>query len=129
MQKGSGLPLDKGETNRKVESTFRPVSALNTFSMIFTKFLKQQMTQRLDNKLSISIAAYSRAYSNQLFLTPSIEDWMFSHDNDYLVGAFLIYLSKAFDGIPHDLFIAKLHAYGFNEDAPVLFVTYSYRKR
>ena len=36
-------------------------------------------------------------------------------------------LWEAFDCIPHDLLIAKLHACGFDEDALVL--TYSYLKR
>ena len=77
--------------------------------------------------LSIFIAAYRRAYGTQHVLIRLIEDWKSHLDNDFLVGAILMDLSKAFDCIPHDLLIAKLHAYGFDGDALVL--TYSYLKR
>ena len=56
-----------------------------------------------------------------------IEEWKVKLDNDNIVGAILMDLSKAFDCIPHDLLIAKLHAYGFDENALVLI--YSYLKR
>ena len=36
-------------------------------------------------------------------------------------------LSKSFDSIPHNLLIAKMHAYGFSIDAVTFF--YSYLKR
>ena len=35
-------------------------------------------------------------------------------DKNYVVGAILMDLCKAFDCVPHDLVIAKLHAYGFD---------------
>ena len=102
---------------------FRPVSVLNTFSKICEKVVKQQLVKHLDNTLSIFIAAYRRAYGTQHALRRLIEDWKSHLDSDYLVGAILMDLSKAFDFIPHDLLIAKLHTYGFDEDALVL--TYS----
>ena len=51
------------------------------------------------------------------------EDWEASLDNKTLVGTVLMDLSKAFDCIPHDVLIAKLHAYG------ALTFLYSYLKR
>ena len=56
-----------------------------------------------------------------------VEDWREKFDKDFVVGAIFMDLSKAFDCIPNDLIIAKLHAYGFDEN--VLFLIYSYLKR
>ena len=93
---------------------------------IYEKVLKKQPIQNLDNMLSAFITAYGQVYGNQHVLIGLIEDWRSHLNNDFLVGAILMDLSKAFDCIPHDLLIAKLHAYGFDEDALVL--TYSYLK-
>ena len=120
-------PLDKGEPLRTVEKNFRPVSVLNTFSKIFEKILKEQLIPFLDKTLSIFIAAYRRAYSTQHVLVRLVEEWKSKLDNDFIVGSVLMDLSKAFDSIPHDLIIAKLHAYGFDENA--LLLIHSYLKK
>ena len=48
-----------------------------------------------------------------------IEECRVKLNNDNIVGAIFMNLSKAFDCIPHDLLIAKLHSYGFDENALV----------
>ena len=46
-----------------------------------------------------------------------IEMWRKALDEHKVAGAVLTDLSKAFDCLPHDLLIAKLHAYGFDKSA------------
>ena len=59
------------------------------------------------------LSAYRESHNTQYILVRLIEEWRKNLDSKYFVGAVLMYLSKAFGCIPHDLAIATLGAYGF----------------
>ena len=65
-----------------------------------------------DKYFSPLISAYRKSYSTQQVLIHLLEEWREKLDENFIVGAVLIGLSKAFDCIPHDLIIAKLAACG-----------------
>ena len=106
---------------------YRPVSLLNIFTKIYEKCLHENLTNYVDTFLSKFISAQRKAHSSNHVLVKLIENWKKYLYQKKLVGAVLMDLSKAFDFIPHDLFIAKMHAHGFSKDSLVFF--YSYLKR
>ena len=53
-----------------------------------------------------------------------IEDWKGVLDKNSVVGTVIMYLSKAFDLIPHDLLLAKLSAYGISTHSLNLMKSY-----
>ena len=99
-------PVFKKEDRMK-KSNYRPISILNVFLKAFKWFLLNQMVPYLDNVLSTYLSAYRKGYSCQHILLRLIEKWRQCLDQNKVVGAILIDLSKAFDALPHDLLIAK----------------------
>ena len=57
-------------------------------------------------------------------LLPMIEKWRKSLDQGGAYGAHLTDLSNAFDCLPHNLLIAKLHAYGLDIKSLKLMFSY-----
>ena len=82
--------------------------------------------KRVDNYFSSHPSAYRASYNTQYVLLRLIEKWKTNLDNNFVVGAVLEDLFKAFDCIPHDILIAKLAAYRFEERTLYLFILGKY---
>ena len=91
---------------------------------IYERCIHNSVSSNAETILSNFLPAYKKSYSLNHALLSLIENWKKSWDNKNFVSTVLIDLSKGC--IPHDLLVAKLHAYGWSEDA-VTFV-YSYLK-
>ena len=103
--------MKKNEIKNEIKN-YRPVSILNWFSKIYEKFLNKQLLPFVNRFLSKLVSAHRSGYSTNYILIRLIEIWRHTLDNNLFAGAVLMDLSKAFNCIPHDLLIAKLHAYG-----------------
>ena len=90
--------------NRTEMKTYSPVSLLNIFKK------KKKLTNYVDTFLSKFISACRKSYTCNHVLIRLLESWKKSLDQKKFVGAVLMDLSKAFDAILHNLFIAKMHA-------------------
>ena len=109
--------------NRAVKDNFRPVSILPNLSKVFEKCLYKQISPYFD-KISKYQCGFRNNHSAQHCLLVLIEAWKSSVDDGKVFGSLLTDLSKAFDCLPHDLFIAKLQAYGFDAKALKLIKDY-----
>ncbi|XP_057294621.1 uncharacterized protein LOC130623149 [Hydractinia symbiolongicarpus] len=95
---------------------------------IFADFLLSSLNKCLSEggflKEADVIPIFKKGFSTQHCLLAMLEKWRKCNDENKIIGALLTDLSKAFDCLPHDLLIAKLNAYGFDEVA--LKIIYNY---
>ena len=93
------------------KANYRPISLLPSLSKVYEILIYQQLNAFLENKLS-PLCGFRSRYSTQHALLNLINKWHSCLDNSGVVGTTLMDLSKAFDCLPHELALAKLHAYG-----------------
>ena len=117
-------PLHKKLENINKEN-YRPVSLLPVVSKIFERIMLKQMKPFIETYLSKWLCGYRKGYNAQYALTAMIERLKQCLDgNGGIYGAVLMDLSKAFDTINHELLIAKLNAYGFDDSALHIVLSY-----
>ena len=117
-------PIFKKNDRANIKN-YRPVSLLNIFSKMYERFPYENLTNYVDTFLSKFISAYRSSH----VLIRLIENWKKSLGQKKIVGAVLMNLLKAFDSMPHDLLIAKMHAYGFSIDPVTFFHSYLKRRK
>ena len=102
---------------RTTTGNYRPVSILPNISKIYEKCIYEQLFSYFETILSKYQCGFRKGYSDQHCLIVMLEKWRTALDNNGRFGALLTDLSKAFDCLIHDLLIAKLDAYGTDNDS------------
>ena len=112
----------KKETTNK--NNYRPVSVFPCISKLFEKILYAQIHSFIDKFLSPYLCGVRKIYSTQDCLLVMVETCKKALDKKENAGAMLTDLSKAFDSLNHELLIAKLNAYNFDDSLLKLLLNY-----
>ena len=104
------------------------VSVLTHVSKVIERVMYIQIENFMEDKLSKLLTCFRKNNSTQYCLVNRIEKWKNTLDKYGFVCLIFMNLSKAFDTMDHGLSIAKLGAYGFQEDA-LFFMKHYFTKR
>ena len=116
-------PLYKKDDNTNKEN-YRPISILPTIYKIFERLMFHQITSFVSCVLSPYLCGFRKGDNAQHALLRLKNKLNICLDKREYIGMFMMDLSKAFDCIPHEILIAKLHAYGFSRDSLKLIYNY-----
>jgi hypothetical protein len=100
------------------KGNYPPVSVLPTISKFVERAIFDQLTDFFNfhfHPLLSALKKFRKGFGCQTALLKIIEDWKKALDENKYIAAILMDLSKAFDGLPHDLIVLKPEAYGLSE--------------
>ena len=117
-------PNEKNE--RIFKKNYRPVSLTPIVSKVFERTMYNEINQYINNFLSPYLFEFRKGHNTEQCLVAMFELWRKALDNKKVAGGVLKDLSKAFDCLNHNLLIAKMEAYGFDNSA--LSYIYNYLK-
>ena len=94
---------------------YRPVSILPLLSKVHEKVIYNQLCDYSESFLNNIICGFRKAHSTQHALFKLLQSWQQVLHNGGFIDTILMDLSKAYDCIPHNLWIAKLECYGVDK--------------
>ena len=106
------------KNSRNDKTNYCPISILPNLSKVFENILYKQISEFFNKIFSKYQTGFRKGFNAQTCLVAMLDKFRKCLDDRGEYAALLTDLSKAFDCLPHDLLIAKLHAYGF--DTPSL---------
>ena len=118
-------PLHKKE-EKTLTKNYRPVSLIPVVSKLYERNMYNQIQDYIQNYLPPYLFGFRKGHSTEQCLVIMLEEWKKALDKKGNAGAILTDLSKAFDSLNHELLIAKLSAYGFDNES--LEFIYNYLK-
>ena len=82
VKTASAIPFDKGKPNKKEISSFRPVSALNTFSKVYERVNTNQIKHGMEKHFSPLLSADRKNKCSQNILISLVEQRRKNVDNN-----------------------------------------------
>ena len=123
MKKANITPLFK-KKDKLNKDNYRSVNLLPILSKVLERILYNQVYEYISPLFHNYLSGFRKGHSCQDVLVRMTEDWREHLDKGSNIGVVAIDLSKAFDCMPHGLLLAKLSAYGFDNDACKLMKSY-----
>jgi hypothetical protein len=118
-------PLPKATGPTSVEQ-LRPISILPAISKILEKIVIKQINEFVNaHKLLPKLqSGFRKNYSTCTALTNLFSDMIDNRDKGRYSSLVMLDYSKAFDSMDHDMLIAKMHYFGFSDEATAWFRSY-----